>query len=177
VAGSYDPAGAKKVIELFDREKRKASWLIDGYNVFKLDLRGVKTERIGVLNQGRIHALPCYVRNGRRLPVAGVYADMIGILRQSSELARIIELINQAILRNPSTHVVTRQGIYVAYFQVLEVMAQQGWIERKLNNNHPTMRMGDVADVRPSRETNEVLRRAGRSDIVRSRIDDNGIQP
>ena len=40
-------------------------------------------------------------------------------------------------------------------------MAQEGWIERKLNDNQPTMRMGDVADIRPSRETNEVLRRAG----------------
>ena len=176
VAGSYDPAGTKKVIELFDPGKRKASWLIDGYNVFKLDLRGAKTERIGVLNQGRIHAMPCYIRNGARLPVAGVYADVIGVLRQSSELATIIELINKAVSRSPSTHLVTRQGIYVAYFQVLEVMAQEGWIERKLNDNQPTMRMGDVADVRLSRETNEVLRRAGRSNIVRSRIDENDTQ-
>ena len=81
------------MIELFDQEKRKASWLIDGYNVFKLDLRGAKTERIGVLDQGRIHAMPCYVRNGRRLPGAGVYADMIGILRQTSDLRTIVELI------------------------------------------------------------------------------------
>ena len=177
MAGSYDPAGTKKVIELFDREKRKASWLIDGYNVFKLDLRGAKTERIGVLNQGRIHAMPCYVRNGRRLPVAGVYADMIGMLRQSSELATIIELINKIVSRSSSTHLVTRQGIYVAYFQVLEVMAQEGWIERKLNDNQPTMRMGDVADIRPSRETNEVRARAGRSNIVRSRIDEPDDEP
>ena len=137
---------------------------------------GAKTERIGALNQGRIHAMPCYVRNGRRLPVAGVYADVIAMLRQSSELATIIKLINKAVSRSPSAHLVTRQGIYVAYFQVLEVMAQEGWIERKLNDNQPTMRMGDVADIRLSRETNEVLRRAGRSNIVRSRIDENDTQ-
>ena len=86
----------KKLIELFDPEKRKPSWLIDGYNLFKLDLRGAKTGRIGVLAQGRIHAMPCYVRNGRRLPVAGIYADMIGILRETSNLATIIQLIDKS---------------------------------------------------------------------------------
>ena len=171
VAGTFDPAATKKLIELFDREKRKASWLIDGYNLFKLDLRGAKTGRIGFLAQGRIHALPCYVRNHRQLPVAGVYGEVIGILRQTSELATIVRLVDKAISRSPVTDAVTRQGMRVAYFQVLEAMAHDGWIERKVNEKHPTFRMGDVADIRPSRETNEVVRRAGRSSIVRSRID------
>ena len=39
-------------------------------------------------------------------PVRGVYADMIGILRQSSELATIIKLINKVVSRSPSTHLV-----------------------------------------------------------------------
>ncbi len=172
VAGSFDPAGIKKLIELFDPERRKASWLIDGYNLFKLDLRGAKTERIGVLAEGRIFAPPCYVRDGRRLPVAGVYGDVIGILRQTSELATIIGLIDKIVLRDsPNDSFVTRQGIRVAYFEALEVMAQAGWIERKVDDKHPTLNMGDPADIRPSRETNEVVRRAGRSAIVRSRID------
>ena len=172
VAGSFDPAGIKKLIELFDPEKRKASWLIDGYNLFKLDLRGAKTERIGVLADGRIFAPPCYVRDGRRLPVAGVYGHIIGILRQTSELATMVGLIDKIVLRDsPNDSVVTRECIRVAYFEALEVMAQAGWIERKVDDKHPTLNMGDPADIRPSRETNEVVRRAGRSAIVRSRID------
>ena len=67
--------------------------------------------------------------------------------------------------------------MFVAYFQVLEVMAQDGWIERKVNNKQPTMHMGDVAGIRPSRETDEVVRRAGRSSIVRSRIDELDYEP
>lgn len=177
VAGSFDPAAAKKLMELFDPEKRKASWLIDGYNLFKLDLRGAKTERVGVLAEGRIYSRPCYVRNGLRLPVAGVYADIIGILRQTSELATMTELINKIVSRDSSTDLVTRQGMFVAYFQVLEVMAQDRWIERKVNDKQPTMRMGDVADIRPSRETDEVVRRAGRGGIVRSRIDELDHEP
>jgi flavin-dependent dehydrogenase len=171
VAGTFDPASAKKLIELFDREKRKVSWLIDGYNLFKLDLRSAKTERIGVLDKGRIHAFPCYVRNGRRLPVVGVYGEMIGILRQTSELATIIDLVNGIVSRSSLTHAMTRNSAYVACFQVLEVMTQDGWVERDVDEKRPTMRMGDVADIRPSRENDEALRRAGRDNIVRSRID------
>ena len=177
VAGSYDPAGTRKVIELFDREKRKAIWLIDGYNLFKLDLRGAKTERVGVLAQGRIHAFPCYVRNNRRLPVAGIFADMIGILRETSNLAAIIRLIDQTVSRTSVTDLVTRQSMCIAYLQVLEVMAHDGWVERKVDDNHPPLSMGNVADIRLSRETNEVVRRAGRSSIVRSRIDEPDDEP
>ncbi len=172
MAGTFDPAATKKLIELFDPEKRKPSWLIDGYNLFKLDLRDAKTGRIGFLAQGRIRAMPCYFRNGRRLPVAGVYADMIEILRQTSELATIIGLVDKCASRGSPTDVVTLNGIRVAYFQVLEVMANDGWVERKLDEKLPRMRMGEVSDMRPSRETNEVVRRAGRSSIVRSRIDE-----
>ena len=46
-AGTFDPAMAKKVLELFDTKKRKAAWLIDGHNVFKLDLRGADMQRVG----------------------------------------------------------------------------------------------------------------------------------
>jgi len=177
VAGSYDPAGIKKVIELFDQEKRKASWQIDGHNVFKLDLRGAKTDRVGVLEQGRIRALPCYVRDGRRLPGAGVYADMIGILRQTSELRTIVELIDKIVLRNSPPHAVNRENMRAAYLQVLEVMVHDGWVEPKVNDKYPTLHMGDVADMRPSRETNEAVRRAGASSIVRSRIDEPDHEP
>ena len=171
VAGSFDPAGIKKLIELFDPEGRKASWLIDGYNVFKLDLRGAKTEPVGVLAHGRIFAPSSYVRDGRRLPLAGVFGDVIEILRQTSELATIIGLIDKIVLRDsPNDSVVTRECIRVAYFEALEVMAQGGWIERKVDDKYPTLRMGEPADIRPSRETDEVVRRAGRSDIVHSRI-------
>ena len=37
--------------------------------------------------------------------------------------------------------------------------------------------MGDVADMRPSRETNEAVRRAGASSIVRPRIDEPDHEP
>ncbi len=175
-AGTLDPASAKKLLELFDTDQRKAKWLIDGHNIFKLDLRGAETERVGILSQGRIHAVPCYVRNGRRLPVAGFYARMIEVLRQTSDFATMMGLIEKTLGQIPATDPENRQFLRSQHLQVLEVMVQDGWVERKCDNSRPGLRIGnEVQHIRLSRDANEALRRAGRGGILRSRIDENGL--
>ncbi|HEY2799223.1 MAG TPA: NAD(P)/FAD-dependent oxidoreductase [Chthoniobacterales bacterium] len=177
MAGTFDPGSAKKLIELFTREKRRASWLIDGHNVFQLDLRGAKTERVGVLRQGRIQAVPCYVRNGRRLPCAGNFAIMIEVLRQTSALAHMAALIEKAVSRISPHDKENADSIHAGLLQVLEVLVSDGWVERKIDTNYPTLRVPDMEHIRLSRETDEVVRRAGRSSVVRSRIDEPDHEP
>ncbi len=172
MAGTFDPASTKKVIELFDPKKRKASWLVDGYNVFKLDLRGARTERVGLLSHGRIHAVPCYVRDGRRLPVAGNFAIVIEVLRQASALADMVAAIEKKIARVSPNDQENADFLRAGLLQTLEVMAHEGWIERKIDSQYPTLRIAEVSHIRSSREDNEALRRSGRSGIVRSRIDE-----
>ncbi len=176
-AGTLDPASAKKLLEMFDAKQRKATWLIDGHNVFKLDLRGAESERVGILSQGRIHAIPCYVRNGRRLPVAGFYARMIEVLRQTSDFATMMGLMEKTLGDIPATDPENRQFLRSQHLQVLEVMVHDGWVERKCNNDRPILRVdNEVQHIRLSRDANEALRRAGRGSILRSRIDENGLE-
>ncbi len=176
-AATLDPASAKKLLELFDTQQRKATWLIDRQNVFKLDLRGAETERVGILSHGRIHAVPCYVRNGRRLPVAGFYARMIEVLRQTSDFATMMSLIDKTLGDIPATDPKNREFLRSQHLQVLEVMAQDGWVERKCNGSRPALRVGnEVQQIRLSRDANEALRRVGRSSIMRSRIDEESAQ-
>ena len=172
-AATLDPASTKKLLELFDVEQRKPTWLIDGYNVFKLDLRGAEVQRIGILDRGRIQAVPCYVRNGRRLPMAGYYVRMIEILRVTSDFVTMVELIEKSLPGNSSIDAQTRQLLRSQHFQVLEIMVHDGWVERKLNDKLPRLCVADnIEHIRLSREGNAAIRRAGRSDLVRSRIDD-----
>ncbi|HEY2799222.1 MAG TPA: NAD(P)/FAD-dependent oxidoreductase [Chthoniobacterales bacterium] len=176
-AGTLDPASAKKLLELFDTKQRKATWLIDGHNVFMLDLRGAERERAGILSQGRIHAIPCYVRKSRRLPVAGFYARMIDVLRQTSDFATMMALIEKTLGDIPATDPKNRQFLRSQHLQVLEVMVQDGWVERKYNDSRPVLRVDpEVQHIRLSRDANEALQRAGRSSILRSRIDENGLE-
>ena len=176
-AGTLDPASAKKLLELFNAKERIATWLIDRHNVFRLDLRGAKTERAGILSQGRIHAIPCYVRKGRRLPVAGFYARMIDVLRQTSDFATMMGLIDKTLGDISATDPENRQFLLSQHLQVLEVMVQDGWVERKYDDSRPALRLdNEVQHIRLSRDANEALRRAGRSSILRSRIDENGAE-
>jgi flavin-dependent dehydrogenase len=172
-AGTFDPAMAKKLLELFDAKERKTAWLIDGHNVFKLNLRGADRQRVGFLDQGRIHAYPCYVREGRRLPVAGFFGRMIEVLRQTSDFATMIELLDKTLWRISSSVPENRDFLLSQHVQVLEVMVQDGWVERKVNERRPNPCVNPRSQsIRSGREVIEALRRAGRSELMRSPIDD-----
>ncbi len=174
-AGSLDPASTKKLIEMFDRGKRKTGWLMDGHNVFELNLRGAGMERVGYLEQGRIQSLPCYVRDGQRLPVAGFYARMIDVLQQTSDFTTMVELIGKTLWRIQGSDPKNRDFLVSQHLQVLEAMIQEGWVERKVNEERPNLHMkGEVSQIRSSRAGNEAMRRAGRGALLRSRIDDPG---
>ena len=172
-AGTFDPAFAKKLLELFDSKERKATWLLDGHNVFKLDLRGAAKAQVGFLEDGRIRILPCYVRDGHRLPVAGFYARVIDVLRQTSDFITMVELLDKSLWQIPSSTPESRDFLLSQHLQVLEVMIQEGWVERKLNEKRPNpcVEIG-IRSIRSGSEVKEALHRAGRSEIMRSPIDE-----
>ena len=172
-AGTLDPAMTKKLLELFDTDGRKPGWLIDGYNIFKLDLRGAEIERVGFLEGGRIHVQPCYVRDGRRLPSTGFFGRTIEALRQTSDFNRIVELIDKTLWQIPGASPEKREFLLSQHLQALEVMVQDGWVERKVNENRPKTNMNfNYQGIRSGPEVIEALRRAGRADLMHSRIDD-----
>jgi flavin-dependent dehydrogenase len=170
--GSFDPAMAKKLLELFDTEGRKAEWLIAGHNVFKLDLRNAEVERSGFLSEGRITAYPCYVRNGHRLPATGVFGRMIEVLRQTSDITTMIELLDKTLRQIPGASPDNHRFLLLQHLQVLEVMVQEGWVERKIDSGRHNPRINPVFEsIRSGPEVLEALDRAGRGDLMRSRID------
>lgn len=172
-AGTFDPAMAKKLLELFDPKERKAAWLIDGYNVFKLDLRGAEIQRVGFLDEGRIHAHPCYVRDGRRLPATGYFGRVVEALRQTSDFTTMIEFLDKTLRQISGSSPERRDFFLSQHLQVLEVMVQDGWVERKVNERRPNPCIDPkFQSIRSGPEVIEALRRAGRSDLMRSRIDD-----
>lgn len=172
-AGSFDPAMAKKLLELFDTKKRKAAWLIDGHNVFKLNLRGAETQRVGFLDGGRIHAFPCYARDGHRLPMTGFFGRIVEVLRQTSDFTTMVGLLDQTLGNISDSPAENRAFLLSQHIQALEAMIEEGWVERKVNENRPNPCLDtEMQSIRSGREVREALRRAGRSDLMRSRIDE-----
>jgi hypothetical protein len=113
------------------------------------------------------------VRNGRRLPATGLYGRMIEVLRQTSDITVLIELLDKTLRQIPGASPDNHRFLLLQHLQVLEVMVQEGWVERKIDNRRHNPGLNPVFEsIRSGPEVLDALRRAGRSDLMHSRIDD-----
>ena len=109
--------------------------------------------------------------------MAGFYARVIEALRQTSDFATMMGLIEKTLGQISATDPENREFLRSQHLQVLEVMVHDGWVERKCNRDRPMLRVdNEVQHIRLSRDANEALRRSGHSNILRSRIDENGFE-
>jgi flavin-dependent dehydrogenase len=160
IAGSFDVASAKQILELFDGHG-KCKWLCNGYNVFKLKLGGAETGHIGEFIDGRIHLADCYIKGDRVLPRSRYYGKMIDILQVTSDgvkMAKMIEARVKGLSPAQQRHVTSR------FIQALEVMIQEGWVERKLNKKRSIIEVGNEGQryIRYTTETEKAIENAGR---------------
>jgi flavin-dependent dehydrogenase len=171
-AGSFDLGSARRVVELFDSRQRTTRFAADGYNVFKLNLEGAESSRVGVLRDGRIHPVECYIREKRRLPLLGLFRAVVDVLYQTSDGKEIFEKIRQIVQRSGRSD--QRMQLMSQYLQAFDSMIQDGWILRKVNRKRPVLRVDTSSgnQIRFAWETREALDRAGRGDLLRSNIDD-----
>ena len=173
-AGSFEVAAAKKLFEVFDEKGRPIKQLIDGYNVFILNTRGAKKEVFGVLVDGRIEQMDCYVRADRRLPLAGLYGTVVQVLQKTSDAAEIVKILT--ILISEAFPPVERRGILAKYLHALDAMVEEHWVTRKLNKKKPPLRvLPSGRSQRSDADIAAALEEAGRTDLVKWAIDENGV--
>jgi len=164
--GSFDIASAKQVLELFDEKERDCELLCNGYNVFKLNLHGARHDHMGLLKDGRIEQVDCWLKGVKRLPIHGIYKIVIQILEATSDGAEMINLLKKSFSANPSEF---EQGFaLVRCVQALEVMIQEGWVLRSKNKKRPMLNVSikDSKFVRSSAETKRVLEEEGAEGAV-----------
>ncbi len=192
-AGSFDVASAKQILRFFEepekaaakggkstkatRKKEKAlegtQWLADGYNVFRLNLEGATETRIGELRDGRIEAIPCYVRTmagrERKLPLAGQYGNLVRLLQQTQDGALIVRSLQATLAqRHPPGEALF---ILSQHMQILDILIQEGWVIRARDRSRPMLNLTHGSRyIRDSRESEQALAAAGRSGVMKSRI-------
>ena len=133
--GGLDVAGVKQVMQLFTGGQAK--WMINGKNVFTLNLVGAKKTFDGVLENGRITQRPCYERNGKRLPLVGIQGVLVELLERHSDIAKILEELRASAAKTmPAEHV--ELAVHHA-IQILEVMANNYWVQCGVRKNRPAL--------------------------------------
>lgn len=133
--GGLDVAGVKQVMMRLHGGGGK--WMIDGKNVFKLNLSGATEATVGLLHDGRIERVPCWIRGESRIRMIGLQGIIIDALQQTSDAEQIMGHLRARIAEFAEpAHV--EVGVHHA-MQTLEVMANEWWVMCSVKKNRPTL--------------------------------------
>lgn len=129
VIAGFDLGSMKQVMQRFSKEE--VPWLLSAYNVFQLDLGSADVEFVAVYNAGEINRIKCYVKNGQRLPVTGLYSLLIDILSRTEYIEQIYRQL-VLVFRERFSVQHARVAIHQA-LGCLEVMVSSGIVKAILN--------------------------------------------
>ncbi len=133
--GGLDLAGARQVAQIFlDSD---APWEAARYNVFRLALDGAQEQKMATYSGGRVHRSACYVREGKRLPMVGLFALVVDALRSTSDAKQLLGSIERLLRYRPmGVHPQVAMHLSV---QVLEVLVGEGWVSGRFDPRRPRL--------------------------------------
>lgn len=161
--GSFDIASAKHVLEQFDPKHRKCEMLIDGHNVFTLNLQGAEKGHIGKLIDGRIEQIECYKRADATLPLTGFYGVVVSALHRTNDINEMVAYMKQRFQAEvPPEH---HGSALNACLQALEIMVQEYWAHRKKDPKKHMLRVSNDGSkyIRNSKDADASIASAGAS--------------
>lgn len=122
-AGTYRVGAIKAFTEKFGG--KQSTWAFQKYNVFDLDLEGAKEDFVGVYENGRVLKVPCYVRDGKTLPVYQYYGVVVESLKREREIRFLSERVGfqSRLLNIPPSAELARITM-----ECLEVLVSEGWV-------------------------------------------------
>ena len=132
--GGQDVAAVKQLTTLF-ATRQEVPWEISKHNHFEVDVEEAEQVEVPVLDNGRIVRSVCFVRDGRRLPTFGLWADLHETLRVTNDLYTIYNDLKNKL--------VERYGENLGKFhadhamQMLEVMLADGWVKGSTVEGRP----------------------------------------
>ncbi len=166
--GSFDVTSAKQVLERFDATGGQAiGSQINGYNVFKLNLRGAKKGLMGRLHNGRIEPVESWVRGESSLPLTGFYGQIVAVLEKTSDAKEIFANFT-ALTAATGIHKDRANAHMSMFISAMDVLVEQYWVTRSIDKKKPALRIefGDTRFLRTREETNRVLGVDGESETI-----------
>ena len=137
VIGGLEPTSVKQVMQRLSQED--APWQISGFNIFKLNLKNTKKEFVPVYAEGRITQVDCYIKDGQRLPITGIYELLLKVLERTSDIQQISQGIQKIVQAQFSPQ--HAQVFFNHALQTLEVMVNEGWVKAKVDKKKPKLQL------------------------------------
>ncbi len=133
--GSLDIGGARALVGQLTEGKADPRIELQGFNVLKPNLVGARQEWVADFREGAVHRVACYTRNGRVLPVIGVYERLLETLKHHSVVTDLLAELQQQI--RSSVPAAMQAASLSRCIQGLESMLQDGWLIGKLDRRRP----------------------------------------
>lgn len=136
--GGLDLAGIKQIQwRLSHATEENIRYIIDGKNVFKLNLASAKETSVADLKNGRILRIKAWTRQGRTIPVAGAYSLVIDALNRFSDADKIVPFFKNEIVKRYGA--AEAEFAYNQTMQCLEIMATNAWVTCSFKKGKPTL--------------------------------------
>lgn len=154
--GGLDLAGTRQVAARMVGEL--CDWRLAKVNRFVANLDGVKLIDIPAYAEGRIHAISCFERRGRRLPLVGLLKLVFDSVRAEPKLSRLLPRLQKAsrsMADKMHPEVVMRMLL-----QTLEWMLVEGWIKGSFDPREPILEVSTPHEgnaIHTNRPLNERL--------------------
>ncbi len=95
VIGGFDVPGLKQVQWRLTGEDNEVKYMVSDKNIFKLNLAGAEKVDLPLLENGRVHKRWSYKKGNFTLPMIGNYRVLVEALERTSELEKLLPLIQQ----------------------------------------------------------------------------------
>lgn len=113
--------------------------VFEKYNVFHLRLGGAEIQERALYASGRVTKTHCYVRDGKVLPMRGVFDLLVKMLEHESKLSRISDWLGH-LAQEHSNNLEFTQNVLPNVAAALEAMVNDGWLAGSFDPTEPTAR-------------------------------------
>jgi flavin-dependent dehydrogenase len=155
--GGLDFAGTRQVASRLLDEV--AEWRLSKVNHFTLNLEAATRTTIPAYVEGKVQALPCYLRRARRLPLVGMMKLLFDALRAEAKLSRLLPILERAsrgMVADMAPEIAMRQ-----IWQTLEWMLVEGWVKGRFDPKQPRLNLATPREGNAI-HTNRPLNQRGR---------------
>jgi hypothetical protein len=105
-------------------------WRLNRFNMFKLNLLGAAKGSLPVFRAGRVLRAECYTRAGRMLPMTGVFATVVGVLKRVSYIG---DIAREFVIAADASRAGSDPFNAFHCMSVLESLLIEGWVTGRLD--------------------------------------------
>jgi hypothetical protein len=113
---------------------------LERYNVFRLNLKGATQKDRASYMEGRVRKTPCFVRDGRVLPVFGTFEVLVKVLEVEWRLPHIVQMLGRMAEQHAKDPYFLK-NILVPVAPSLEAMVSDGWVRASYDPKLPLAKL------------------------------------